>query len=66
MKKIIVFSVVAFFGVVLLNSCKKSYECHCHKADGTHEHIKIKTTKSKADEECKAKAVGTYTACEIQ
>lgn len=52
-----------FFTIV---SCKKSYECSCHTASGSHEHIDIKAKKADAESDCKAKAVGTYTACELE
>jgi hypothetical protein len=65
MKRTTLFVSAALFGHVLLFSCKKSYDCSCHKVDGTHEHINIETTKSEAYEECQAKAVGAYINCEI-
>ncbi len=66
MKRSSILITLAFFSTVVLISCKKDYECSCHTAAGAHEHVIIKTTKKKADEECKAKAVGSYTACELE
>jgi hypothetical protein len=65
MKKHIFLSAAVVSALILL-SCKKDYECSCHTATGAHEHVIIKTTSKKADEECKAKAVGSYTACELE
>lgn len=65
MKRTFVLVVSSLLGFTVLFSCKKSYDCSCHKIDGTHEHIEIKTTKSKAEGDCKAKAVGVYSYCEI-
>lgn len=66
MKKQIILSSVVLFTSLVLFACKKDYECSCHKADGTHEHINIKEKKSDAESVCKAKAVGSYTACELE
>lgn len=66
MKRIFTILTLAMCLVFINVACKKSYECSCHKADGTHEHIDIKEKKSEAESVCKAKAVGTYTACELE
>lgn len=66
MKRSLIISGLIFVGALTLLSCKKDYECSCHTASGAHEHVNINTTKKKAEDDCKAKAVGSYTACELE
>lgn len=62
-----ILTIAAIYGFVLMfSSCKKDYECSCHTSTGGHEHIEMKTKPADAESECKAKAVGTYTACELE
>lgn len=66
MKRSIVIASLTFFGALALLSCKKDYECSCHTAAGAHEHVIISAKKNDAAKDCEAKAVGTYTACELE
>lgn len=66
MKKQSLLMVTVFLSGITFFSCKKIYECSCHTASGGHEHMNIKTKKANAESDCKAKAVGTYTACELE
>ncbi|MFO0357536.1 MAG: hypothetical protein ACK50A_11330 [Sphingobacteriaceae bacterium] len=66
MNKQLVIAISMLLCGLIFFSCKKTYECSCHTASGAHEHMDIKVKKADAESECKAKAVGTYTACELE